>query len=116
MVPLNVVLNANAMLKAASVMVASPRRARNAWTRECESWCSSVEMMSGRKKMTATRTVRGLGACMEICLSFYGGVRLALSLRGIDAMSFTHSKADRHQSCRDGRNSARWRIDPARNP
>jgi hypothetical protein len=30
MMPLHVVLNANAMLKAASVMVASPSRARNA--------------------------------------------------------------------------------------
>jgi hypothetical protein len=30
MTPLNVVLNAKAMLKAASVIVASPRRARNA--------------------------------------------------------------------------------------
>jgi hypothetical protein len=30
MMPLNVVLNANAMLKAAIVMVASPSRARNA--------------------------------------------------------------------------------------
>jgi hypothetical protein len=30
MMPLNVVLNENAMLKAASVIVASPSRARNA--------------------------------------------------------------------------------------
>ena len=37
MMPLNVVLNAKAMLKAASVVVGSPSRARNACTSECES-------------------------------------------------------------------------------
>jgi hypothetical protein len=68
---------------------------------------------------------------MEICLVFlesdpdrlsvridstHGGVKLALSLRGSDAMSSSQPNADRHHSCREGRNCARCRIDPTRNP
>ncbi|MEA3157265.1 MAG: hypothetical protein QOK44_4854, partial [Betaproteobacteria bacterium] len=46
----------------------------------------------------------------------HGGVKLALSLRGTDAMSSSQPNAELHHSCREGRNCARWRIDPTRNP
>ena len=59
MTPLKVVLKANATLNAASVVVGSPIRARNACTSECESWCSSVVKMSGTKNHTAVRMLKG---------------------------------------------------------
>ena len=61
------------MLNAARVVVGSPSRARNAFTIECEIWCSSVVRISGAKNRSAVRMV--MGACETMRLSCASGNR-----------------------------------------